>query len=38
MHPLQPDTSFHNFNPTNGFENVFRHEANDFSFSGFTNW
>ena len=28
MQPLQPDTSYPVFNPANGFENVFRHEAN----------
>ena len=32
MPPLQPDTSFHIFNHANGFENVFRHEANYYFF------
>ena len=32
MQPLQPDTSYHIFNHANGFENIFRHEANYFFF------
>ena len=32
MHPLQPDTSYHIFNHANGFENIFRHEANYYFF------
>jgi REP element-mobilizing transposase RayT len=32
MHPLQPDTSYHIFNHANGFENIFRHEANYWFF------
>lgn len=28
MQPLQPNTSYHIFNHANGFENIFRHEAN----------
>jgi putative transposase len=32
MEPLIPDTSFHIFNHANGFENVFRHEANYYFF------
>ena len=29
---LQPDTSYHIFNHANGFENIFRHEANYYFF------
>jgi len=32
MEPLQPDSSFHIFNHANGFENVFKHEANYYFF------
>ena len=32
MQPLQPDTSYHIFNPANGFENVFRKEENFYFF------
>ena len=32
MHPVQPDTSYHIFNHANGFENIFRHEANYYFF------
>ncbi len=32
MHPLLPDTSYHIFNHANGFENIFRHEANYYFF------
>ena len=32
MEPLRPDTSYHIFNHSNGFENVFRHEANYYFF------
>lgn len=32
MHPLQPYTSYHIFNHANGFENIFRHEANYYFF------
>ncbi len=32
MAPLQPDTSYHIFNHANGFENIFRHEANYYFF------
>ena len=32
MQPLQPDTSYHIFNHANGFENIFRHEANYYFF------
>ena len=32
MRPLQPDTSYHIFNHANGFENVFRCEANYYFF------
>lgn len=32
MEPLQPDSSYHIFNHANGFENIFRHEANYYYF------
>jgi REP element-mobilizing transposase RayT len=32
MQALQPNTSYHIFNHANGFENVFRHEANYYFF------
>ena len=32
MPPLLPDTSYHIFNHANGFENIFRHEANYWFF------
>ena len=32
MPPLQPDASYPIFNHANGFENVFRHEANYYFF------
>jgi REP element-mobilizing transposase RayT len=32
MQPLHPDTSYHIFNHANGFENIFRHEANYYFF------
>ncbi|MDO8930202.1 MAG: hypothetical protein Q7W54_14600, partial [Bacteroidota bacterium] len=32
MEPLQPDSSYHIFNHANGFENIFRHEANYYFF------
>lgn len=32
MYPILPDTSYHIFNHANGFENIFRHEANYYFF------
>ncbi|MHB9142398.1 MAG: hypothetical protein ACYC25_11035 [Paludibacter sp.] len=32
MESIQPDTSYHIFNHANGFENIFRHEANYYFF------
>ena len=32
MHPLQPDTRYPIFNPTNGFGNVFRKDENFYFF------